>query len=150
MANTYSQIYLHFIFGVKDGFSCLPVEHLPRIHAYISSIARQLGHYPYAVGGIGNHVHLLVGYNINQAVPDFMRELKSSVSKFINENRFIPCRFEWQRGYGCFSYAQSQIDTVCRYIANQAEHHKRMTLGEEMKQFLDRYNVSYDERYILR
>ena len=150
MANTYSQVYLHIIFAVKNRNSLVPAIYLPRLHAYIGRVLRSHGHFPYAIGGIDSHVHMLVGYNINQSVPDMVRDVKSLSSRFISESHFIPFRFEWQTGYGCFSYSRSQVDAVCRYIANQNEHHKSVSLEDEIWQMLDKFDIEYDEKYILR
>lgn len=150
MANTYSKVYLHIIFAVKNHESLLPAIYLPRIHAYMGGIISKFGHYPCAIGGIDNHVHLMIGYNINQAVPDLVRNLKSSTSRFINDNHFTPFRFEWQTGYGCFSYSHTHVEAVCKYIRNQNEHHKSISLEEEIKNILNRLDVEYDDRYIIR
>lgn len=150
MANTYSQVILHIVFAVKNSNSLMPAIYQPRIHAYIGGVLREKGHYPYCVGGIDNHVHALIGYNINQPIPDMVRDIKSSCTRFINESHFIPFKFEWQAGYGCFSNSYSQIENVCRYIQNQTEHHKHTSLENEMRHILDQLNIDYDCRYIIK
>ena len=149
MANTYSQIILHVIFAVKSRNALLPTCELPRIHAYIAGTLKKLGHFPYAVGGIENHVHILLGFNITHTIPDMVRDVKSMVSRFINDNHMILYRFEWQAGYGCFSYSKSQVETVCHYISRQHEHHKSVSFEDEMRLFLDKFDIEYDERYML-
>lgn len=84
MANTFSQVYLHIVFAVKNSNSRIPAIYLPRLHAYIGGVLRQHGHLPCAIGGIDSHVHMLVGYNINQSIPDMVRDVKSSSSRFIS------------------------------------------------------------------
>jgi len=150
MANTYSQVILHLVFAVKNSNSLIPAIFLPRIHAYMGGILKQHGHFPYAVGGIDSHVHILVGYNISQSIPDMVRDLKSAASRYINDAHIIPYRFEWQGGYGCFSYSRSQIDAVCNYIRHQHEHHKAVTLEEEMHEILTKFGIDFDDRYIIR
>ncbi len=150
MANTYSQVFLHIIFAVKNRDAIIPPTELARVHTYIIGTLRQQGHMPYAAGGTGDHVHLLIGYNITQPIPDMVRDIKSSTSRFINQNRLTPGRFEWQAGYGCFSHSKSQTDSVCRYIRNQNMHHKSISLEDEIKHILDRFGVEYDQRYIIR
>ncbi len=150
MANTFSQVYLHIVFAVKNSNSRIPATYLPRVHAYIGGVLRQHGHIPYSVGGIDNHVHILVGYNINQPVPDMVRDVKSSTSRFISESHIIPFKFEWQTGYGCFSYSPSHVENVKRYIENQHQHHKSVSLEDEIRNILERYGVEYDERYLIR
>ncbi|MCM1484179.1 MAG: transposase [Muribaculaceae bacterium] len=149
MANTYTQIYLHIIFAVKNRNSLLPPVYIPKVHAYIGGVLRNLGHYPCSVGGIDSHVHMLVGYNVNQSIPDMVRDVKSSASRYINDSHFIPYRFEWQAGYGCFSHARSQVDVVCKYIRNQYQHHKNITLTDEIRSIFEKCGMRYDERYII-
>ena len=150
MANTFSQVYLHIVFAVKNTNSLIPGIYLPRVHAYIGGVLKQHGHFPYAIGGIDSHVHILLGYNINQAVPDMVRDLKPAVSRYINDSHLIPYHFEWQSGYGCFSHSLSQVDAVCQYIRNQHQHHKQVTLEQEMSRILDTLGLEYDPRYLLR
>ena len=148
MANTYTRIYLHLIFAVKGRESLLPIYIQPRVHAYMTSILNNLGHHPIAVGGIDNHVHILLGYSPTQSIPDLARELKVSTTKFINTNGFIPFVFNWQRGYSCFSYSQSQVEAVKQYIRHQPEHHKGISLRDEVMKIYEKFGVEYDERYI--
>ena len=105
LANTYTRIYLHLVFAVKNRNSLIPAYHQPRLFRYIGGTISTLGHKPLEVGGIDNHVHILVGLNVKQSVADFVRDIKSATARFINDSRIIPYRFEWQSGYGCFSYS---------------------------------------------
>lgn len=150
MANTYSQVNLHVVFAIKNRNSAIPAIYLPRVHAYIGGILKQHGHFPYAIGGTENHVHIMLAYNLNQPIPDMVRDVKSSSSKYINEQHLISYRFEWQAGYGCFSYSQSQIDKVCNYIRHQFEHHKSVSLEDEIRSMLEKFRIEYDPRYVLR
>lgn len=109
MANTYTQIFLHIVFAVKNRNSLIPAIYLPRVHSYISGTLRQMGHHVHRVGGIDSHVHILIGYNIVQPIPELMRQLKANSSRFINDSHIIPYKFSWQPGYGCFSHSRSQI-----------------------------------------
>ena len=150
MANTYTQIYLHLVFAVKNSNSLLPVYHQPRIFRYIGGIVSRLGHKPIEIGGIESHVHILLGLNVKQSVADMVRDIKSSTSRFINESHIIPYHFEWQSGYGCFSYSQSQVESVRTYIQNQHLHHKSTTLEAEIRDILTKYGIEFDERFILK
>ncbi len=116
----------------------------------MGGVLREQGHYPMAIGGIENHVHILIGYNVNISIPDTVRNLKTSTSRFINDLNIIPFRFEWQRGYGCFSYSRSHVDNVINYIKRQHEHHKSRSLEEEMRNIMDRFGIDYDERYMIK
>lgn len=147
MANTYSAIYLHIIFAVKNRESLLDPFFREQVFQYMGAICSAHGHHPIQIGGTSNHVHLAICYNINETIPDFIKELKTSTNKFINQ-RSIRGHFEWQRGYAAFSVSQSQLEVLKNYIHNQNVHHSGMTLTEETKKFLKAYNISFDERYI--
>ena len=96
-----------------------------------------------------DHVHILVGITPDIAVSDLVRDIKANSSKFINKQRWIAGRFEWQTGFAAFSYAHSQLDTVARYIQNQETHHSRQTFREEYIAFLKRFDVPYNPKYVL-
>ena len=98
MSNTYTKIYLHIVFAVKDREALLPPLTQDRVHSYMATVLRDKGHFPVAIGGTENHVHILIDYNLSQPIPDMVRELKTSVTKFINSNHLIPFQFAWQRG----------------------------------------------------
>lgn len=148
MSNTYTKIYLHIVFAVKQRECMISPPIQQRLHVYFASILTKAGHYPVAIGGTDNHVHLLIDYKPTQHIPDMVRELKVASAKLINTQHMIPFIFSWQRGYGCFSYSPSQIDGVKQYILNQVLHHKKMTLREEMTMIYDRFGIEYDRRYI--
>ncbi len=148
MSNTYAKIYLHIVFAVKGRESFLTPLMQQRLHLYFSSLLQTMGHYPVAIGGIDNHVHLLIDYKPSQPIPDMVRELKTASTKLINDNHMIPFRFAWQRGYACFSYSPSQLDAVKRYVNNQAEHHRKLAFVDEVKMMYEKFGVQYDERYI--
>lgn len=95
-----------------------------------------------------DHVHMLVGFRPTQSMADFMQDVKGGSSKWINDNKFCNQRFEWQAGYGAFSYAKSQLPNVINYIENQKAHHRNKTFLEEYKLFLEKFEVEFDEKYI--
>lgn len=148
MSNTYTKIYLHLVFAVKQR-ECMISPHIQqRLHLYFASILTQAGHYPVAIGGTDDHIHLLIDYKPTQPIPNMVRELKVASAKLINTHYMIPFSFSWQRGYGCFSYAPSQIENVKNYVLNQSTHHKKMTLREEMIMIYNRFGIEYDPQYI--
>ncbi|MCM1037263.1 MAG: IS200/IS605 family transposase [Bacteroides sp.] len=149
MANTYSDIYLHLVFAVKSRQPFLTAIYRPRLYHYILGIAERLGHHPVTIGGTDDHIHILLGYNTKQLIPDLVRDLKAASSKFINDRHFIRYRFEWQRGYAVFSNSHRELSEITAYINNQTEHHKNMTVEQELRLILDRLGVEYDERYLL-
>lgn len=148
MANTYTQIYLHVVFAVNRRDALMPAIIQPKIHSYIAGVLKGLGHVPIAIGGTDDHIHCLFGYNINKTIPETVRDMKSASTLYINASRFIPFKFEWQKGYACFSYSQSQIESVTQYILHQYEHHKHTTFDEEIKRILERFEIEHDLRYI--
>ena len=95
-----------------------------------------------------DHIHILIGYHPSQPLPDLMRDIKSISSKFINDRHWLPGEFQWQEGYGAFSYARSQLSDVINYINKQEDHHKKFTFKEEYMKFLKKFDVDYDERYL--
>lgn len=148
MANTYLRIYLHIVFAVKNRNALIATHWRPRVHAYLSESLRQRGHLPLAVGGAGDHVHLLISFSGKETLPDLVKNIKTATTHFINNNRISVFKFEWQKGYGCFSYSHSQIESVANYINNQEEHHRKVSLRDEMKRVLDNFGIEYDEQYI--
>ena len=95
-----------------------------------------------------DHVHIFVSMNPDVAISDLVRDIKANSSSFINEKKWLDSRFEWQRGFGAFSYNESLVDTVVNYILNQPEHHKVATFREEYIEFLEKFNIDFDERYL--
>ena len=116
----------------------------------MTGIVQNQGHKLIAVNGMPDHVHAFIGLNPKYSVSELMQYLKMDSAKWINEKRLIPGRFEWQSGYGAFSYGHSQIDSVVKYIQNQEEHHRKKTFLEEYIMFLKKFNVPYDERYVFK
>ena len=150
MANTYTQIYLQFVFAVQDRISLIRSEWKDELYKYITGIVQNNKHKLIAINGMPNHIHIFVGYKPHQLIPDLLQAIKGCSSTWINEKGFIRGKFRWQAGYGAFSYSHSQIDSVVKYIMNQEQHHKKKTFREEYIELLPRFNISYDERYILK
>ena len=150
MANTFTQIYIQFVFAVQNRISLIQAEWKDELYKYITGIVQNNGHKLIAINGIANHVHIFIGYKPNQLIPDLMQDVKGSSSKWINEKRFVKGKFSWQEGYGAFSYSNSQIDSVVKYINDQEMHHKKHTFREEYILLLKKINISFDEKYILK
>ena len=148
MANTYTKIFFHIVFAVKGRESLLPLTEQLRVHKYMEATLRNMGQTPIAIGGVENHVHILIEFKPNISISDMVRDLKTSVTKMINSKHLVAYQFAWQRGYACFSYSPSQIDSVKKYILNQPMHHKNISLREEMKIAYDRFGIEFDEKYI--
>jgi len=126
----------------------MPVKHKEELNKYTTGIIQNRKHKLLAINYMPDHVHIFVGYNPAQSIPDLMRDIKANSAKFINEKCWMPGRFQWQNGYGAFSYSHSQIDAVVNYINNQEEHHKKASFREEYLLFLEKFAVDYDPEYL--
>jgi len=150
MANTYSQIYLHFVFAVQDRSSVIREEWKNDLYRYMSGIISNNGHKAYIINGMPDHVHALVSMAPTQAPSELMYDVKRGSSLWINQQRLVVGKFSWQEGYGVFSYGQSQISSIANYIEAQEDHHKKQTFIEEYRQFLRLFAIEFDERYIYK
>ncbi|MBL4675729.1 MAG: IS200/IS605 family transposase [Mucilaginibacter sp.] len=150
MGNTYSQLYIHIVFAVKNRNALLSDAWAERVRLYISATVQNNGHKMLCINHMPDHVHMFVGLNPSQSLSDLMRLVKGDSSEWINKERLTPFKFQWQEGYGAFSYSKSQIDQVVKYINNQQEHHKKITFLEEYVKLLESFDVQFDERYIFK
>jgi len=148
MANTYSQIYIQIVFAVKGRQNLIPRRHREELHKYITGIVTNREQKLLAIFAMPDHIHLLVGLKPNITISDLVRDIKAGSSKFITESNWIKTKFNWQEGYGAFSYSKSQIDNVIKYILKQEEHHKRKTFKEEYLDFLKKFEIDYNEKYL--
>jgi putative transposase len=99
---------------------------------------------------MSDHMHLLIGLRPDMSLSDLVRDIKANSSRFISEKRWVAGRFSWQQGFGAFSYSHSQIETVVRYIRNQPKHHAKKSFREEYIEFLKKFNIDYEEKYIFK
>ncbi|MDO8998721.1 MAG: IS200/IS605 family transposase [Bacteroidota bacterium] len=150
MANTYTQIYLQFVFSVKYRDAVINNEWKDELYKYITGIVKNNNHKMICINGIPDHIHILVGLNPVQSISNLLQDIKGNSSKWINEKRLVKGKFEWQEGYGAFSYSQSQIKDIVAYIENQEEHHKKKSFNEEYLDFLKKFEVSYDEKFTFK
>lgn len=148
MAGTYSQIYIQYVFAVKGRQNLLHKTWRTEVFKYISGIIKAKGQKPIIVNGVSDHVHVFVGLKPSMNISDLVRDIKNNSSKFINEQGWIRGKFSWQKGYGVFSYAHSQISSVYQYILNQEEHHRKKTFKEEYIEFLQKFEVEYQDKYL--
>ena len=148
MPNTYSQIYIKIVFTVKGRQNLVAKQHREELHKFITGIVRNRNQKLLSIFAMPDHIHLLVGIQPNISISDLVRDIKAGSSKFINESGWINGRFNWQEGYGAFSYSRSQIDHVIHYIANQEEHHKKKTFREEYLYFLKEFEIEYNNNYL--
>jgi putative transposase len=150
MANTYSQLYIHFVFAVKYRAASINVLWEDRLHKYITGIIQNNGHKLLAINSMPDHIHILVGLSPKQSISELMRLVKGDSSEFINKEKLTIGKFQWQDGYGAFSHSHSQIDSVIKYIINQKQHHHKKTFREEYIDMLKSFTIDYDEQYIFK
>ncbi|HJQ70902.1 MAG TPA: IS200/IS605 family transposase [Blastocatellia bacterium] len=147
MPSTHLSLHYHLIFSTKDRVSSIHRDWRGRLHAYMGGIVNELGGVAETIGGMEDHVHLLVGLRATHRLADVMKEIKSSSSRWVHE-QIKKHLFSWQEGYGAFTVSSSQITAVKNYIANQEEHHRKKTFQEEYLEFLKQSGVEYDEKYL--
>jgi REP element-mobilizing transposase RayT len=144
--STHLSLHYHLIFSTKDRMAFIHKDWRGRLHAYMGGIVNDLGGMPETIGGVEDHIHLLVGLRSTHRIADVLKEVKSSSSRWVHEQINKPL-FSWQEGYGAFTVSASQIEAVKHYIANQ-EDHRRKTFQEEYLEFLKQSGVVYDEKYL--
>ncbi|HYI78168.1 MAG TPA: IS200/IS605 family transposase [Chryseolinea sp.] len=150
MANTYHQIYLQIVFAVKYRRAVMDKSWRGKLHGVIGNLINETKCKTLIVNGVEDHVHCLVGLKPAISVSDLMKSVKALSSKYINDHSLTPARFEWQEGFGAFSYSRREIDNVYKYIQRQEEHHKVQVFREEYLELLKEFEVEYDERYIFQ
>jgi REP element-mobilizing transposase RayT len=148
MANTYTQIHIHAVFAVQNRISCIQKSWQERLYLYIIAIIQKHEHKVLCIGGMPDHIHILIGFRPTQALSALMQEVKRDSSEWINKEKLVMGKFSWQEGYGAFSYAKSQIPAVCNYIETQEQHHKQKTFREEYLDILQKFEIEYNEKYI--
>ena len=148
MAGTFSQIYIQIVFAVKNREALIHPEWETELYKYITGIVQNKGQKMLAINGTSNHIHLLIGIKPICCLSDLVREIKKSSNVFVKEKRFSRYNFQWQEGFGAFSYSHSALDKVVQYIQNQKEHHKKSTFREEYLSFLKKFNIEFKDEYL--
>jgi len=148
MANTYHQMYIQAVFAVKYREAIVAKEWKPELMAVIGNLINETGCKTILVNGVEDHVHCFFGLKPSKSVSDVMQSAKAKSSKWINENGLLRHRFEWQVGFGSFSYSHSHIDAVYHYIENQENHHKNQTFKDEYLEILRKFEVDFDKDYL--
>ena len=150
MANTYTQIHLQLVFAVKYRAALIQKSWKDELYKYITGIVQGNDHKLLGINGIEDHIHIMIGFRTHQSLAKLLQDIKSNSSKWINERNFTRSQFNWQDGYGAFSYSRSHLKNVLTYIENQEEHHKKIKFIPEYKSLLKKFEVEYDERYIFK
>lgn len=148
MAGTYSQIYIQAVFAVKGRQNLLQKEWRDEVFKYMSGIITNKGQKPIIVNGVEDHAHVFVGLKPSMALSDLVRDVKNNSSNFINDRQWVRGRFNWQEGYGAFSYSHSQIAYVYDYILNQERHHDKQTFKGEYLDLLEKFEIKHDVKYL--
>lgn len=148
MAETFSQIYLQFVFAVQNRRALIQGEHKEEFHKYITSLVQKRKAKMLAINCMPDHMHFFVGYKPTIFIPDFVKEIKVTSNEFINDKRWVKWKFNWQEGYGVFSYSHSHIDRVVKYILNQEVHHRKKTFRQEYHELLRKFEIPFDEKYL--
>lgn len=144
MPSTHLSLHYHIVFSTKDRVRSIRPEWRDKLHAYLGGIVRNIGGVPECIGGVDDHVHLLLGL---RATADVVRDIKANSSGWVHEDAG-DATFAWQEGYGAFTVSAQLARQVCEYIAKQPEHHRARSFQEEYVEFLKRGMVEYDERYL--
>jgi len=135
MANTYSQIYIQVVFAVQNRNALIKPEWENDLYKYITGIVQNKDQKMLAINGVSNHIHFFIGMKPNCCLSDLVREIKKSSNTFIKENKFTKYRFQWQEGFGSFSYGRNQLSSVIKYIENQKEHPKKLLFRKNTSNF---------------
>ena len=148
MPQSLSCIFVHVVFATRHRVPILSPEIRRGLHKYLAGILRNLGCHVVEIGGVSDHVHLLIGLSRTSSMAEVIEKVKTGWSKWLKSCGEEFRGFHWQNGYAAFSVGRSQVDRVARYIVNQEEHHRRYTFQEEYRRFLEHHRVAYDERYV--
>ncbi len=147
MANTYSQIYIQLVFAVHNRNALIQPAWEEELYKYITGIVQNKGQKMLAINGTSNHIHFFIGMKPTCCLSDLVREIKKSSNTFIKEKRFSKFNFQWQEGFGAFSYSHSQLTDIIQYIEKQKEHHKKRTFKEEYISLLKAFEIEFKEEF---
>lgn len=148
MPNTYTQLYIQFVFAVKHRESLIEKEWKNELYKYITGIVQNNKSKMLAINGVEDHIHIFVGYKPTIAIPDFVKDIKLASGLWINKKKLTPGKFNWQEGYGAFSYRLRDTDEICKYIHNQEIHHHKKTFREEYIALLKDFALEFEDKYL--
>jgi putative transposase len=148
MPETFTQIYIQIVFAVKGRQSLIGPQWEEELYKYISGIVRNKEQKLLAINGMPDHIHLLIGMKPTCCLSDLIREVKKASNQFVNEKRFSRSKFEWQAGFGAFSYSHSNLNAVIAYIQNQKHHHQKKSFRYEYLEFLAKFDISFKDEYL--
>ncbi|AHW59493.1 REP element-mobilizing transposase RayT [Draconibacterium orientale] len=148
MANTYTQMNIHAVFSVKGRSNFISEKWRDELFRYMAGTLKETKNYSLAVGGYKDHIHIFFELHPTISVSDVLKNAKAKSSKWINEKGFVAGKFEWQAGYGAFSYSRSQRNRVIQYIMKQEEHHRKGSFKDEYLTLLRRNEIKYEDAYL--
>ena len=148
MASTFSQIYIQGVFAVRGRESLIAASWEEELYKYISGIVKNKEQKMLAINGMPDHIHFLIGMKPSCSFSDLVREIKKSSNEFINDRKFTKFKFQWQEGFGAFSYSHSALDNVINYIMNQKEHHTKLSFRDEYILLLKKFEIAHKEEYL--
>jgi putative transposase len=145
-ANTFSQIYLHFVIVVQNKECLIGGKEQNEIFTFVSNLVIDLGHKPIAVNGMPEHLHILIGFNPDKSPSETIREIKSATMQYINSKKWFTAPFRWEPGFGAFSYSKSQLGKAMAYIRNQEEFHRNQTIRDEYIETLRKHEIHFGNK----
>jgi REP element-mobilizing transposase RayT len=148
MANTYTQLYIQFVFSVKGRENLIKETFRDELEKVMCGIITNHKCKTYAIYCNPDHTHIFIGMHPTLSPSKLMEQVKSGASKWLNEKKYIAGKFAWQDGFGAFTYSKSHIDSVVKYVLNQPEHHKKKSFRAEYLLMLERFEIDYDEKYL--
>lgn len=148
MGHTHTRLLMHVIFSTKDRIPYLVPDRRNEIFKYMSGILKNLNCLSLAIGGVSDHAHMFLELHQTASVADVVGKVKGNTSKWIHDSHVLQPSFSWQRGYAAFSVSDSSAESVLRYIAEQERHHQKWTFQDEVRLFLTKNRISFDEKYL--
>jgi putative transposase len=148
MADTYTQCYFQLVFAVKNRDALIRKTWRDNLEKYITGIIQNHNHKLLAIGAMPDHIHILIGYNLNHLIPDLVEEIKTSSNAWVKREKLSVFNFAWQKGYGAFTYSHNQIDRLVKYILTQEEHHRRISFKDEYLDILMRNEIEFKNEYV--
>jgi len=148
MPNTYTQLNIQFVFAVKYRAALIKNEWKEDLHKYITGIFQRNRHKMLQINSMPDHIHIFIGMRPHQSISSLIQNVKTESTKWVNEKKYGTSRFSWQEGYGAFSYSMKDVPTIIRYIQNQEIHHSKQFFLDEYREFLQTFDIDYDENYI--
>ncbi len=149
MPSTFTQIYFHIVFSTKERVPALSADKRENLFRYTWGILKNKDCHLYRIGGVEDHVHILTSLHPTVALADLVKDIKTSTSKWIKEEKVFPTFTHWQDGYGAFTVSDGDKDAVIEYVKNQEEHHRKISFRDELRELLVKHGVEFDEKYLV-